>query len=49
MVVFQKRSCKLLMFNFDVYFRKIEVINYFLFEKTFINCVAGYGIIHATV
>ena len=29
-----KRSCKL-MFKFDVYFRNIEVINYFLLEKVY--------------
>ena len=34
-------------FKFDVYFRNIEVINFN--EKKSINCIAGYGIIHATV
>ena len=36
------------MFNFDVYFRNIEVINYFNLKKS-INCVARYDIILATV
>ena len=34
------------MFKFDVYFRNIEVINYFN-SKTSIKWVAGYCIIHA--
>ena len=39
MQMFQKRSCKL-MFNFDVYFRNIKVINYILLEKKYTNSVA---------
>ena len=34
MEMFLKRSYKL-MFKFDVYFRNIEVINYFLLEKVY--------------
>ena len=36
------------MFKYDVYFRKIEVINYFKLGKS-IKYVARYGTIHATV
>ena len=36
MEMFLKRSYKL-MFKCDVYFRNIEVINYFLLEKKSIN------------
>ena len=36
MEIFLKRSNKL-MFKFDVYFRNIEVINYFELEKKPIN------------
>ena len=34
MQVFLKRSYKLVI-KFDLYFRNIEVINYFLFEKVY--------------
>ena len=47
MEIFLKRSYKLI-FKFDVYFRNIEVINYFSLEKS-INSFWLYGIIHATV
>ena len=40
MEMFLKRSCKL-MFKFDVYFRNIEVFNYFQLEKVSINSFAG--------
>ena len=34
MEIFLKRSCKL-VFKFDVYFRNVEVINYFSLEKVY--------------
>ena len=47
MVMFMKRSCKLI-FKIDVYFRNIEVINYYRLQKNSMNCIAGFGIKHAT-
>ena len=36
------------MFKFDVYFRNIEVMIYFLLEKVY-KLFWCYGIVHATV
>ena len=47
MEMFLKMSCKS-VFKFDVDFRNIEVIKSFN-KKKYINCIAGYGIIRATV
>ena len=47
MEIFLKRSYKFLI-KFDVYFRNIKVINYFLLEKVY-ELFLLYGIIYATV